>query len=713
VIARHPGDAPRLFVVPDDEPGAELAVPGEQGPDVLDGEIVDGPSDDEDDEGGALNPVVEHAVYVAAGVVVVARRVWESRSTGSYDRMVRAAISVGDQEHALEWEARREAFRRDRHARRFEWIELPARVLGTLPKLGAVTGGGLVVLGALLAVATRDVRQVIAPILWVATLVHVVVVVVSVGWLPALTLAGLGAGVGLWRVGLRSAEAGEIDWIPGRYVGDDEGEPITPSIVVTALRDLGLSALRKAVADMGDAGAAMLSPITVAGCGVEVDVTLPSGTSTQEVMSRGRKLAENLGRHEHEVFLTVAPKARTVRMWIADSGALDEPIGASPLVTDPNIRADYYSGRAPWGRTLRGAMATVNLFQQHLLITGKSNQGKTASLRALLLWLALDPTVEFCIADLKGVGDWSMFEGLATELIEGPTDEDCMAATHMVEGRVEEMNRRLTALKESGSDDGVTREMARSDGFHPLIVVVDEAQKVFMCPAVGPDKRPYGGKKHTSRFYNAVREIQNQGRVVNVTIHLGVQDPTDENLPKIVREPAHLRIALYLATESQARMALGEAPVEQGAAPHKLRDGIDRGTVVAHGPGIEVPRGDPAVTIRTFFIDGKAAAQIAERAKARRARVATRRTELPKARNLLADLDEVLGDLPAGERVRLADLPALLRDLAPDHKPYEPITGTDIKDRLDSYEIKTTNTHNVPRLDPADLRDGIARLGVR
>ncbi len=148
----------------------------------------------------------------------------------------------------------------------------------------------------------------------------------------------------------------------------------------------------------------MLGPIRIAGCGVEVDVTLPSGVSTEEVQGRRRKLAENLGRHEHEVFITIPVAARTVRLWIADSGALDEPIGPSPLTIDADMSADYATGRAPWGQDLRGDAALISLYQRHLLITGLSNQGKTASLRALLLWLVLDPTVEVRIADLKGVG---------------------------------------------------------------------------------------------------------------------------------------------------------------------------------------------------------------------------------------------------------------------------------------------------------------------
>lgn len=70
------------------------------------------------------------------------------------------------------------------------------------------------------------------------------------------------------------------------------------------------------------------------------------------------------------------------------------------------------------GQDLRGDAAAL-LYQRHLLITGLSNQGKTVALRSLALWLSLDRSVEFLMGDLKGVGDWAMFDGLATTLIQG------------------------------------------------------------------------------------------------------------------------------------------------------------------------------------------------------------------------------------------------------------------------------------------------------
>ncbi|MGI5053176.1 FtsK/SpoIIIE domain-containing protein [Streptomyces sp. JAC18] len=611
----------------------------------------------------ACRATARHGLYVLGGTRIVARRTWEGRTASRYERMLRAAEAAGNMEAATEWEERGQRFRQERHRRRMDLLSAPMDAAKGIAAGLGIGAGGLLLLGIMLAVANKDWTDIGAPTMALIELVRWIVFIITVTWGPLVTIGPWAVLLGLWAVGKNQQAAPQ--WALPANARSGEGEPITPSIVVLALRNLGVAPLRNAIKEMGDAGASMLGPIRIAGCGVEVDVTLPSGVSTDEVQKRRRKLAENLSRHEHEVFITIAEAARTVRLWVADSGALDEPIGPSPLVTDPDSKADYKSGKAPWGQDLRGDAAALSLYQRHLLITGLSNQGKTAALRSLALWLALDRTVEFRIADLKGIGDWGMFDGLATVLIQGPTDDHVIQATEMVEGLVAEMERRLQAPP--------------GTKFTPLIGIVDEAQLAFMCPVVDSEKRPYGGSKATSRYFMAVRKVHNQGRAVDVILWEGTQDPTDQNLPKLVREGAHTRASLVLGTESQARMALGDKAIDGGAAPHLLRQGLDKGTLVVASDGIAIPAGQASITVRTHYVNDNQALEIANRARALRDGVTTLHViEQGEERDPLADIATVVGDT---KRVLTQDVLQRLAVLSED--AYGAWTHADLKRVLD------------------------------
>src|SRR5262249_18847462 len=157
------------------------------------------------------------------------------------------------------------------------------------------------------------------------------------------------------------------------------------------------------------------------------------------------------------------------------------------------------------GVDLRGDLAAISLFQRHILVTGTSNQGKTAALRALLLWLVFDPRVRVWLADFKGGGGWGMFDGLAEVRIQGPTHGDVMAGTHMAEAGVEEMQQRGELMRDLTAQGWPMDKILADPRFAPLVLVIDEAQVAYGSSAMGEGKRPYGGAKNTSRYFQAIK----------------------------------------------------------------------------------------------------------------------------------------------------------------------------------------------------------------
>lgn len=595
----------------------------------------------------ATTATARHAVYVATGARVARSARRDASGTGRHERMMRLAEAAGDHATALLWEERAAKHRAERHERRVAMRTHPVHVAKNAGIITGLTLAGLVALGIVIAVTAKNPDDAFVPLMDAFKVIRWLFEVIEVIWLPALLLTPAAVVLSWWNRGRSHAEL--PSWLMTAEQRQDAitDAPITPSVVVTALRDLGYPMLRKWIKDAADGAAGMLSPIRIAGCGIELDVSLPSGVSTAEIQAKRQKLAENMGRHKHELHISIPPAPRTVRLWVADSGALDLPIGPSPMVTDETTAANHKTGRAPWGRDLRGDAANVSLFQRHILVTGTSNQGKTASLRSLALWLALDPRVRFWLADFKGVGDWLMFEGLAEILIQGPTDKHVMEGTHMVEAGVAEMEKRGTLMLELTALGWTMEKILADRRFDPLVIIVDEAQVAYGSGAVGQDKRPYGGQKNTSRYFQAVKAIHDQGRAVNVVTWEGTQDPTNENLPKRTREGNHIRASLVVGTESQSKMALGEAAVDAGAAPHELRMGLDKGTLVVVGDGIPLAPGQSSITVRTHYIGPEDATVLADRAKARRKAAGTKqaeRAEPEKPRDVLADVAYVLGD---------------------------------------------------------------------
>lgn len=83
--------------------------------------------------------------------------------------------------------------------------------------------------------------------------------------------------------------------------------------------------------------------------------------------------------------------------------------------------------------------------------------------------------------------------------------------------------------------------------------------------------------------------------------------------------------------------------------------------------------------------------------------VPPQRAQRPMAPAAVAKLLDDLGQILGSDRVRLSELPALLRRHDPSWLPYRKMRGADVHAVLREHGVRVTNTGNVPRLDPADL----------
>ena len=144
-----------------------------------------------------------HVAYIPLGASVVAKRLWDSRTTARYERFMRAAEATGNHEAALEWDNRMQAFRRDRHQRRVDMIEVPVRLLLAVPKIALGLFLVLAVIGVFLAIAAKHITEIAAPFEAVAHVVKWVAIAVSVAWGPVLlSLPWVGMGALWWPAGL-------------------------------------------------------------------------------------------------------------------------------------------------------------------------------------------------------------------------------------------------------------------------------------------------------------------------------------------------------------------------------------------------------------------------------------------------------------------------------------------------------------------------------
>ncbi|MGH3697021.1 MAG: hypothetical protein ACRDRX_24090 [Pseudonocardiaceae bacterium] len=558
---------------------------------------------------------------------------------GPVREQIRLARLAGDREALAEWTERLVSLK-DGRAERLR--ALPATLIAGLRALFVllcVLGGLLLVAGLWLACTPSSIgwagwwaliRNILDGTL---TALSVAVHVIVWAGLPALLVVA-------FREGRRAAAPPRWLFSPDERAQQDA--EITADVITAALRHVKIPALTRYLTG-GGVLEYVITPREQGG-GTYTQVRLPMGVTAAELLSSAKSelLAGNLGRHRHEVWpqREKDTDARVLDLWVADKGTMDKPAPPWPLLADGEL--DVFTDRLPWGVTMRAEQITVGMLQKHWLLGATSKQGKSTVLRLLALGLALDPTVELHIADLKGDGDWSMFKPRAVTLIEGSADEHAEATTEMLEWAVAEVARRYDAKRAAGIVGAIPREISRrkGSGFHPIYLIVDECQVLYGAP------HPIGGAKDDARAWRAAKKLHDQARAVNIHLLQATQRPDDRTLPARVREGAHVRCALNVPNHETAKMILADA-ADRGARPQDLRPGADAGTLVATGEVEDIPSGQAFAIVRTHYVSTQDAYPVIARAmdiihRSGRTVASTEAAEPGPARDLLTDVAAVL-----------------------------------------------------------------------
>lgn len=667
---------------------------------ALEGEVV--PYEEEECDDDLPHPVIEHGGYIAVGALVVYQRYTASRSTAIYDRAITAAETIGDMDKVLELVKERREFQNDRHARRFDYIELPARILRWLPWLALAFLATLLVLGVLLALATGDPRQIGAPVLGFAWLVHFVYTLARLLWLPALLITLAAAGWGLWLLGLRSAEAGEVSWLAARVgVEGDRNIVVTADSVVVALQHLPIAVLKRAFKE-GWIPTVPLPPIRE-GKGYHTVVGLPLGVTAAMVADQRAVLARNLHRAEVETWPADAEKAGTgnageLDLWIADPGALSKAAPEYPLLHEGT--ADVFKG-VPGGVSPRGDLITIPIIGKNIVAGGQMGQGKSNACRVIMLGCALDPIVELNVFVFAANGDFDSYRPRLARYHRGIDDETAYAALEHLRWLYGEVARREGRLAELSAKK-VTRGLAeKHPDLRPIVSLFSECHELF------------GHSEYGEEAGELACKTAKRARKTAIVEAFDTQSSRKGAIPPALIELMSVNACFYVKNWRNNDGFLGDGCFAAGIRATELRPGRDVGTSLIIGVS------DAAYELlKWYFVEVDddtgfdAAADVIARAVAQLAPGTRTQVDSPVAaietRDLLDDIDTVLGH----DRVTLADLASLLRSLAPRWEPYEKLTGRELEATLTKRRVRTTRTNGVLRLDPADFREALSRLSM-
>lgn len=426
---------------------------------------------------------------------------------------------------------------------------------------------------------------------------------------------------------------------------------LTSDVVDRALRASGIPALAKA-----DRPIAYVAPITRDGPGWRAEGDLPFGVTALDVLEKRSPLSSGLRRPLGCVWPGQVPDAHDGRLvlWVGDQDMARARQAPWPLLKSG---AASLFEPVPFGTDQRGRKVTMTLMYANVLIGAMPGAGKTFAIKPLLLAGCLDVDARLRVFELKGTGDLRFAERVAHNYGQGPDDatiERCVAALRELYAELERRAGVIADLPRAlCPENKVTPQLAkhRRFGLFPELCVIDECQELFSHPE-------YGGEAAKLAI-----AIIKRGRALGVILVLATQRPDKDSLPTGVSANVGIRYCLRVMGQTENDMILGTSMYKNGVRASTL-------TSKDKGIGYLVGTSDEARIVRSYYLDGPAAEQVAERALQLRveAGVLTGQAAGDDQVTALVDLLEDLATIYATakvERMWSEDILARLRELRP------------------------------------------------
>lgn len=413
-----------------------------------------------------------------------------------------------------------------------------------------------------------------------------------------------------------------------RYVATNVLRRLDSTEVFEALAAIGIEGRK------GRKGVEFAAEVMRDGPGWRAEVDLPPGIEATAVLEKRSALAAAMRRPISTVWPEGDRTAHPGRLvlWVAQRDPAKAARKLWPLMKDG--QADVYQP-LPYGFDPRGNLVEITLMYSNLLVGGIPGSGKTSCALAIVLGVALDPTAELWIYELKGSGDLDSVKPVCHRYVSGDEDEDLEAGLAGMRSGIAEYQRRakfIKSLPASEVPEGrkVTRALAEKypeQQLGPRVIVIDEVQELFTHAEYKDEAAAL-----------ATRLIK-KGRAYGIILILLTQNPDAPSLPTGVSSSVGTRLCLAVMDWRANNNVLGTGAYDRGMRATDI-------SVDEQGTGI-LARGREGITVRAAFIRQTEAEDIGKRALALRTAAGTLTGQAVGAAVEEQDVETILDHLRA------------------------------------------------------------------